>query len=1510
MAAGSDPHEKSRSELEQQLKNDDRDVADLWKEALKSYKGIVGFDLQRKFDNVQGMLDYGTDQMNNFHKFRHDKGKVDRLRTLFAANLDLVEQGANQVIAAASPAFPPAAAIGTAMTYMLQACRSVSADYDIVIVFFDDMNSFLSRITILETRLPKYKAYQNCLMEVFTSFLTMCGFAHKYIELGRFKKWISNLFNGDDSELSGARSGMNKKLEHLQQATEFAILGNTEETLKMTAQLEDNQRSHTEMLEQVGHAIDTIHENTENIRDDVAKLLKLFGAQKKKENQGDKPQANKPASANGIRNSLPVVGQDDHEYKVLKETLLPDSCSWVFSEPEWEQWLKMKDGTRPILALTAQPGAGKSHLAAAVHDKLEQRAREDDTGHTCVAHWYFREQEDTFALFLCGIVTLVNQIAETNPVVCEKLNSQIARDDVLIDPALWQDIVKHLLGAVFEQDSKFHLFIVFDGLDEIRDWPSFQEFLSKFLVEEKLRISLVVTSRPDRLDDIPKDAELIRIEATKEKQRQDLKALIWHQMSSLNHLRRFSRYVQQRVADKVEEASPNMLYAEHLLVRLDNLGREGAVLKALEQKKPEDLHGIYETHLAECQRRMPANHQQVAASLLHWIAFSKRSLTLIEVQSLVKYLSQDDEFNLEEIPEFFSKFLRIGDPGYDAELRAKHQASQATAVQDLRLDDDGNDDDIYDDGPLPVKFQERSMRHYFTNSSHGSSSFRWGPSEAHRRIFLTSVKLFQPSRTDISESLQQYCAVAMIPHWLDIKIEQHTPAEQVEVLEVFAEALSNKTGLSEMLGKAGMVYKDGATTITDGRIHDWAKLLEKPEIKQALSEFAIDWWERVGQDPPTSRLSLAKGYLRQLYGALNSNDAIQAWERLQGLLKVIGLGKLLIDQAHINFPDQFDNKEKRDTNDSNKNEKISKGKDTFDETSASLGILNLFGDEIKPGAGAHRAVSEVLVDNGYLKPAEKICRTALELCKPNSDEWYRASCVLSDILLQQKKKKEAYQVIGIAVDELSANEVPPHLKRLVHTTCARAQRKLDNLGAALESYTAAKAADPDGTTPAEDLVGELKVLDKKVDKTEFIQVLKSWSLLERITWLASNYADEGEGRHSLFCDIACETGEKDFIVKFYQEVISFLDNLDAGTPLRIDLAHVYFEVCGDLDMALKTMDEVFDSHITGLCFAITGINGAWILERAIDTMSNIQVELFRRSRDPTYKAERLASLAGLMQRPFSLDVPRASAFYTGPQRVGLAYMYTVMGPVNKFQEMLQSLLDDSFAGLGDSVGWNDGRYLWMLAQALALLSRVLGNDVKLRRYARIVGSALFSRLSNVGDHGEEAGGEEVAKENTNSSPQKKEEDENKKAVDDGGDSGTDTDDEESEIGDPPQDEGDLINPDEALYGCGGFCEPVREFKWWGGRSVYLYVTFSAYLICQECQAEYEALQRGEGTFKGRYFHGIGHDFLKLPVEGWRGVRDGMLTLEGEEPVPVDDFFKKLQNEVIKEAWDRIWAGGA
>lgn len=99
-----------------------RDVADIWNDAIRQYHGIGGKDLKAGYDrfkSVDAMVDFGCKEMESFHAFRYDGTKVSKLRSLFKDGMWLIEGGMQQVVAAATPAFPPAAAVGTALTYML-----------------------------------------------------------------------------------------------------------------------------------------------------------------------------------------------------------------------------------------------------------------------------------------------------------------------------------------------------------------------------------------------------------------------------------------------------------------------------------------------------------------------------------------------------------------------------------------------------------------------------------------------------------------------------------------------------------------------------------------------------------------------------------------------------------------------------------------------------------------------------------------------------------------------------------------------------------------------------------------------------------------------------------------------------------------------------------------------------------------------------------------------------------------------------------------------------------------------------------------------------------------------------------------------------------------------------------------------------------------------------------------------------------------------------------------------
>lgn len=336
----------------------------------------------------------------------------------------------------------------------------------------------------------------------------------------------------------------------------------------------------------------------------------------------------------------------------------------------------------------------------------------------------------------------------------------------------------------------------------------------------------------------------------------------------------------------------DLLYAEHTLARLDALGREGVALQVLARPMPENLQGVYELMLNECQRRMPVARQQIALKLLHWLAFSRRVLNLDEVTSLLVYLSKDNSFSLEEIPEVAAKFLQIGDPALDAESRDGRRSAYIGSVEDVEKADSAsnNPDDAYNDGTLPVKFKERSMRAFFRDASTLNSDWHFTASEANRQILLDCVNLVKPEPLgpghSIKETLRLYSAYWLLSHFVEVKLDEHTPQEKAEVMEGLAMALSH-TDFAETLSRTGMVYNRKLKSAVNDKVALWAENLKIPEISTILTPSAASWWDDIAIDPRRCRLGMAKGYVRLIYAAADVGVALTAYKLLYGLLGVV-----------------------------------------------------------------------------------------------------------------------------------------------------------------------------------------------------------------------------------------------------------------------------------------------------------------------------------------------------------------------------------------------------------------------------------------------------------------------------------------------------------------------------------------------------------------------------------------------------------------------------------------------
>lgn len=62
----------------------------------------------------------------------------------------------------------------------------MSANYDKIVEFFEDVDSYLNRLKILEKWVPSVPELKMALTDVLTSVLILCGICAKYVKMKRF----------------------------------------------------------------------------------------------------------------------------------------------------------------------------------------------------------------------------------------------------------------------------------------------------------------------------------------------------------------------------------------------------------------------------------------------------------------------------------------------------------------------------------------------------------------------------------------------------------------------------------------------------------------------------------------------------------------------------------------------------------------------------------------------------------------------------------------------------------------------------------------------------------------------------------------------------------------------------------------------------------------------------------------------------------------------------------------------------------------------------------------------------------------------------------------------------------------------------------------------------------------------------------------------------------------------------------------------------------------------------
>ncbi|KAF2397384.1 hypothetical protein EJ06DRAFT_550928 [Trichodelitschia bisporula] len=180
----------------------DRDgIAGPW-DAVKNFRDATGVGLfdesLRRFSTADDVLKETVENESKFKKWRHDGERITKFRSVLKNFLDPLEDSSKDCVGCFE-----ISAVFTAITLLVDAANNVSADYDKLLVIFDELNAFLGGLNVLKGHIPHTPEIRRCITDIFTTIITIIGLSMKAMKRGRIGGFARNIA-GENKELTAA----------------------------------------------------------------------------------------------------------------------------------------------------------------------------------------------------------------------------------------------------------------------------------------------------------------------------------------------------------------------------------------------------------------------------------------------------------------------------------------------------------------------------------------------------------------------------------------------------------------------------------------------------------------------------------------------------------------------------------------------------------------------------------------------------------------------------------------------------------------------------------------------------------------------------------------------------------------------------------------------------------------------------------------------------------------------------------------------------------------------------------------------------------------------------------------------------------------------------------------------------------------------------------------------------------------------------------------------------------
>ncbi|KAK5652941.1 hypothetical protein OQA88_9420 [Cercophora sp. LCS_1] len=688
----------------------------------------------------KNIADFMIEECSSFKDARHDKGMMDKSRTILFKISGPLSSIATCAGNAAGTAFPAAPVIMVAFAHIIGACARLSEDMDSIEKLYGVVNHFTDRLRLLGNKLPPEPEYLKRITETFCAILRFCTKTHSFITTPHKSSSIRPSFSKDKSKIRRlpeyfkalTRPGGDEKLKEVYDDVIKCISNldkaTTTLTLATIMKMRDESESGVDRLEKALGGLQStvlgafggfIPKVTTEFDDFFTRLDQWkgdFTEQRKKPAYGD--QQGKQHHL-GDQDLDPVERETQHA-AYLSQVLTVDGENQIKlrETDEYKHFDTLNEC--PVLFISRPSGSGKSILSYSIYLNLLERFEHDDS--SSVVYFAFDDGIESLQSVKDMLCFAAVQIAtKDESYLTEVLNIIPFRPGEA--EQLRDDVKEKLFLGIFGRKRKKqrNLVVVLDGVDHL---PEEEQRLMEDLLSEaeqlgtpsdgpacgdgdRFPIRFILTGSAKQLR--AEEAAMIKSSASvagvtialeKGNLSNDIKLVTVGRVQSLSQVR---PVMKNRIVREIHKKVDSFIYVEHIVRRLSAMASSSLISQTLSS--------------------LPNGTADMDQKLWHDCQYGRNENAVVALQRLFGWLTCSKPLT----PGAAARLLALG-PATDSKLVIENEVSGRLSRALTITDHYDGDDDACDiggedgSGAVPgivmplLGFQERAFRVHLSNS--------------------------------------------------------------------------------------------------------------------------------------------------------------------------------------------------------------------------------------------------------------------------------------------------------------------------------------------------------------------------------------------------------------------------------------------------------------------------------------------------------------------------------------------------------------------------------------------------------------------------------------------------------------------------------------------------------------------------------------------------------------------------------------------------------------------------